>query len=108
GRGVAVQAVTVGGREQGGVEEDGEVERGAGDELLVVEVAAVLARGRRRDYAPGRRRRRAHHAEERRQRNFLSPRQPPALARAVEHDVDVAGGGNNGPPNTGAGAPRGV
>jgi len=31
-----------------------------------------------------------HHAEERRQRHLLAPGQAPALAGAVEHDVDVA------------------
>ena len=87
---VALHAMTVADREQRAVDEDRQIERGAGDELLVVEVAAVPARGRGRDHAPGRRRRRAHHAEERRQRHLLSPRQPPALACAIEHDVDVA------------------
>jgi len=87
---VPLDAVSVADREQRAGNEDRQIERGAGNELLVVEIAAVLARRLSRDHAPGKRRRRAHHAEERRQRNLLAPGQSPALARAVEHDMDVA------------------
>ena len=92
---VALRAVAVAGREQRALDEDRQIERGAGDQLLVVEVAAVLARRRGRDRAPGGRRRRAHHAEERAPRHFLAPRQLPHLARAIEHDVDRAAARRN-------------
>ena len=76
--------------EQRAVGEDRQIERGAGDQLLVVHVAAVAARRRRRDHAPGRRRRHRHHAEERPQRELQAPRQPADHARLVERDVDAA------------------
>ena len=87
---VALRAVAVADRKQRAVGEDRQIERRAGDQLLVVHVAAVAARRRRRDHAPGRRRRDRHHAEERPQRNLLPPGQPADHARTVEREMDVA------------------
>ena len=61
---VALRRVAVAGREQGAVDGDRQEERRAGDELLAVDVAAVLAR--RPGVVPPRLgRRHTHHAEER-------------------------------------------
>ena len=69
---------------------DRQIKRRAGDQFLIVDVAAVAPRRRRGDRAPGRRRRRRHDAEERLQRQFEAPRQPADHARAIERNVDEA------------------
>ncbi len=85
---VALGGVAVADREQRILHEHRQVERGAGDELLVVHVAAELARLDARHRAPGPRRRVRHHAEERAQRNLGAPRQPADHAVALQRHMD--------------------
>jgi hypothetical protein len=72
---IALGAMAVTAREQRALDEDRQIERRAGAELLVVEIAAEGARDQRGHPAPMRRWRRAHHAEERRKRQFHAPGQ---------------------------------
>ena len=69
---------------------DRQIERGAGDQFLVVEVAAVAPRRRRVDRPPRGRRRHRHDAEERLERNFGAPRHLSDHPLLVERNVDDA------------------
>ena len=69
-------------------DEHRQIERSAGDEFLVVHVAAELARLDARHRAPGARRRVRHHAEERAQRNLGAPGQPAHHAVALQRHMD--------------------
>jgi hypothetical protein len=69
---------------------DRQIERGAGDQFLVVHVAAVAPRRRRGDRAPGGGRRHRHDAEERFQGQLETPRQPSDHPRAIEGNMDEA------------------
>ena len=89
---VSLHAVTITDGEQRAFDENGQIKRRACHELLVVEIAAVLAGRECRHGAPRRRRRRPHDPEERSQRNLLAPGQQPVLALAIKHDMKHAGG----------------
>src|SRR4051794_23997004 len=62
----------------------------AGDQLLVVDVAAVLARGLRNQWPPGLGWCNSHDAEERFQRDFGAPRHSADHPPAIEWNVDDA------------------
>ena len=88
---VALDAMTVAAGKQRARDEHRQIEFGARDQLLVVQIAAHRARDQRGDAAPSRRRRHAHDAEKRLQRQVEPPRQPAHHPLPVERDVDQAG-----------------
>src|SRR5271155_1942407 len=87
---VALRAVAVAAGEQRAVGVNGQIERGAGNKFLVVHVAAVTPRRRRRHRPPRDRRRYGHDAVERLERQLETPRQSSDHAFVVEWNVDQA------------------
>ena len=90
---VALGGVPVASREQGALVPDREIDRRPGDQFLVVEIAAVLARLDRRDAPVLGLRRHPEVAEEGAERQIASPGQPPDHRCVVEWDVNVPGEG---------------
>src|SRR5690606_33174726 len=84
---VTLRAVTVSNGEARPVDEHWQVERRAGDELLVVEIAAIAPWRHRRKLAPGRWRGHTQHTKERAQRDFHIPWQPANSLGLVDLDI---------------------